>query len=200
MIATKHDLDALLADESTHAAALAHLQCLMDERYQYDAAGAWGVVEPNGLTRLGVTAAEAVGMGAVDQAVGEPAYSGPTLDAAKAAACVAVDARAEALRSAVLTPGSGQMAAYQEKERQARALLADATPTEDEYPDIYNEIGITAESAGEVAMAVLAAAEKWRAFGRLVERARLAGKKAVGEAHDAASVRAAQDGIVWPQC
>jgi len=77
------------------------------------------------------------------------------LDAAKAAACDAIDAEAERRRNLVLTPGAGQMAAYQEKERQARRLLADDTPTEAEYPDIYNEIGITADSAGEVAMAVL---------------------------------------------
>ena len=119
---------------------------------------------------------------------------------AKAAACATIDALAETLRSTVLTPGSGQMAAYQEKERQARALLQDDTPTEGEYPDIFNEIGITAASAGEVAMAVTTAAETWRAFGRLVERARLAGKKAVSEASDAAGVLAARDGIVWPQC
>ncbi|WP_246198159.1 hypothetical protein [Solidesulfovibrio aerotolerans] len=119
---------------------------------------------------------------------------------AQAGTCTAIDDRAEALRSVVLTPGSGQMAAYQEKERQARALLQDATPTEGEYPDIFNEIGITAASAGEVAMAVVAAAEKWRTFGRLVERARLAGKKAVSEATDPTGVLAARDGIVWPQC
>ena len=121
------------------------------------------------------------------------------LDAAKTSARDAIDAEAERRRNAVLTPGSGQMAAYQAKEGQARALLADAMPTEAEYPDIYNEIGLTADSAGEVAMAVLAAAEKWRTFGRMVERARLAGKKAAGKAGDVAAVIAARDGVAWPQ-
>ncbi len=120
------------------------------------------------------------------------------LQAAKASVHDEIDAEAERRRNSVLTPGSGQMAAYQEKERQARALLADDTPTEAEYPDIYNEIGITADSAGEVAMAVLAAAEKWRAYGRLVERARLAGKKAVAEAGDVAAAIAARQAVVWP--
>lgn len=120
------------------------------------------------------------------------------LEAAKASVCAEIDTEAERRRTTVLTPGAGQMAAYQEKETQARALLADDTPTEAEYPDIYNEIGITADSAGEVAMAVLAAAEKWRTYGRLVERARLAGKKAVGEAGDVAAVLAARDGVAWP--
>ena len=120
------------------------------------------------------------------------------LDRAKAAVCTEIDARAEKLRNAVLTPGSGQMAAYQEKERQARLLLADATPTEGEYPDIFNEIGVTADSAGEVAMAVVTASERWRGYGRSIERARLAGKKAVGQAADVAAILAARDGIVWP--
>ena len=90
------------------------------------------------------------------------------------------------------------MAAYQAKEAQATALLQDPTPTEGEYPDIFNEIGVTADSAAEVAAAVLAAAEKWRAFGRLVERARLAGKKAVAAAPDTAAIITARDGVSWP--
>ena len=120
------------------------------------------------------------------------------LQAAKATVCDEIDAEAERRRNAVLTPGAGQMAAYQEKERQARRLLADDMPTEAEYPDIYNEIGITADSAGEVAMSVLAAAERWRGYGRLVERARLAGKKAVGEAGDVEAVIAARLAMAWP--
>ncbi|BAH73899.1 hypothetical protein [Solidesulfovibrio magneticus] len=120
------------------------------------------------------------------------------LDAAKTSACNAIDAEAERRRSLVLTPGAGQMAAYQEKERQARTLLQDDTPTEGEYPDIFSEIGITANSAGEVAMAVLAAAEKWRAYGRQVERARLTGKKTVRQAEDVETVIAAKDRAVWP--
>ena len=119
------------------------------------------------------------------------------LDAAKASVSAELDATAECLRNTVLTPGSGQMAAYQEKERQARALLADDTPTEAEYPDIYNEIGITADSAGEVAMAVVTASDRWRGYGRGIERVRLAGKKAVTQAADSAGILAARDGIVW---
>jgi len=70
--------------------------------------------------------------------------------------------------------------------------------TEVEYPDLYNEIGITAGTVHEVAMAILAAAERWRVYGRAVERARLSGKKAVAEATDPAGVAAAETAIVWP--
>lgn len=120
------------------------------------------------------------------------------LDAAKVSARAAIDARAEALRHAVLTPGSGQMAAYQEKERQAAALLQDADPTEAKYPDIYNEVGVTADTGQDVAMAILTAAERWREYGRKVEKARLAGKRLVAEAGDAAHVIAVRDAVAWP--
>lgn len=119
------------------------------------------------------------------------------LDAAKASACAAIDAAAEVLRQKVLTPGAGQMAAYQAKEAQATALLQDPTPSEAEYPDIFNEIGVTADSAAEVAAAVLAAAEKWRDFGRRIERARLVAKRAVQAAVDAPGIVAARDGVAW---
>ena len=120
------------------------------------------------------------------------------LDAAKASACAAIDVTAESLRQTVLTPGAGQMAAYQAKEAQATALLQDPMPTEAEYPDIFNEIGVTADSAAEVAAAVLAAAEKWRDYGRRIERIRLAAKRDVQAATDAAGIVAARDGVAWP--
>jgi hypothetical protein len=144
-------------------------------------------------------AAEAVEVKVVDdetfQTLLNPA---PPLAEARKAACARIDARAEAVRNTVLTPGSGQMAAYQAKEAQATAYLQDADPTEAEYPDLYNEVGITADTVHEVAMAVLAAAETWRIFGRAVEKARLAGKKAVYAATDLAGIAAAEAGIVWP--
>ena len=122
-----------------------------------------------------------------------------SLEELRAASCEVIDARAEARRLAVLTPGSGQMAAYQAKAVQAAALLQDPDPTEAEYPDIFNEIGITADTAHEVAMAILAAAERWQQYGRGIEKARLAGKKAVAEADDSAGVLGARDGVAWPE-
>jgi hypothetical protein len=144
-------------------------------------------------------AAEAVEVKVVDEETYQALLTpSPALDEAKKAACARIDARAEALRLTVLTPGSGQMSAYLAKEAQATAYLQDADPTEAEYPDLYNEVGITADTVHDVAMAVLAAAETWRIFGRAIERARLSGKKAVREAIDLAGVAAAEAGVVWP--
>lgn len=197
-ISTRTDLENLLADTRYRAQAQTYLQTLMDEQYGYDATGAWGLVGGGGLERLGVTRAEAAALGAVDRAAPEPDKT-VGLAAAKVTACAAIDVQAEALRLTVLTPGAGQMAAYQAKEAQATAFLQDGTPTEAEYPDIFNEIGITADSGAEVAAAILAAAEKWRTFGRKVERARLAGKKAVNAASDMTGIMAAHNGVPWPE-
>lgn len=98
IVATNHDLRHYLADAATHDQALVYLQALMDERYNYDALGAWTVVEPNGLTRLGVTVAEAVGLGAVDRIVDEPA--GPSLDVIVAAKTASLQAEKCRVRDA----------------------------------------------------------------------------------------------------
>ena len=149
---------------------------------------------------LGATWPEGVEL--VEPPDGLPRFGGtwlaPDLDGLKAAACARIDAEAETLRQQVLTPGAGQIAVYQAKAFQARALLQDPAPIESNYPDIYNEVGITADTAHEVAMAVLAAAEKWRLFGRTIERIRLAGKKAVRAATDAAAIAAAEAEVIWP--
>lgn len=175
MIATKHDIAVLLADEATYIAALAHLQCLMDERYQYDAAGTWGIVEPNGLTRLGLTAAEAVAMGAVDRVVGEPAYFGPTLEQAQAVRII----EAAAACDAVLAPLAARFSAretltWPAQLSEARALLADPTlavvpdPASEEaktwvdpIPTLRGITAVTGEDLGAFAGAVVKNNDDW---------------------------------------
>lgn len=208
MIATKHDLTVLLADATAHGAALAHLQCLMDERYQHDAAGVWGVVEPNGLTRLGLTAAEAVEMGAVDRVVDESARV-VDLDAAKAAACAAIDARAETLRASALTPGAGQAVEYFLTQSEAVAALTAAAAGNAVAPEEY--VMLTAEQAAlaatvgeidllDVARTVIAKFRACKPVMAAVKAARRGGKEAVRAAADPAGVLAARDGVQWPQC
>jgi len=109
-----------------------------------------------------------------------------------------LDATAERLRQGMLHAGTGQMATYQIKKRQATMLLQDVNPTEKEYPDIYNEVGITGATPHEVAMAVLAADERWQVFARAIEKARLAGKLAVRAAADGPDIEAAEAAVVWP--
>jgi len=113
-------------------------------------------------------------------------------------AVAVIDGEAESRRLLVLTPGAGQMAAYQAKEAQAVALLEDESPTEAAYPDIYNEVGITADTAGGVADVIMQAAAAWRVYGRQIERTRLAAKKQIAEAGTPDAVAAILAGIVWP--
>lgn len=130
----------------------------------------------------------------------EAQLAASTLGLYQSTACTAIDEQAESLRSIVLTPGSGQMAAYQEKERQAFEYLEAEDPVDSDFPDLVNEVGVTAGTLLEVAHAVAVAAAAWRVFGRMVERARLAGKKAVEAAVDSDSIQTILEEIAWPPC
>ncbi|QLA21266.1 hypothetical protein [Desulfolutivibrio sulfoxidireducens] len=121
------------------------------------------------------------------------------LETVRAAARAAIDAEAEARRQLVLTPGAGQMAAYQRKEAQARAYVADPVPEPADYPALVAEVGATASTLSTVAQAVVARADIWHAYGDAIEAARLGAKKAVAGAADVAAVVAAADGVVWPE-
>lgn len=128
MIATKYDLETLLSDPAARDAALSWLQAITDERYQFGADGAWGIVEPNGLTRLGLTAAEAVALGAADRAMVEPGSPGVDLNALRAAKTAENTANCEA----VLAPlgaeyGDTERATWDQQYAEATALMASPT-------------------------------------------------------------------------
>lgn len=97
----------------------------------------------------------------------------------KEAAKLEVDAAAEAYRLKWITPGSGQAMVYQEKAAQARAVLAGEPGT---YPLIEAEIGITGDTAEEVAQIVLATAAQWTTIAAAIEATRLATKRAIDQA------------------
>ena len=124
IIATRHDLESLLADPATHDVALSWLQAVMDERYQYGSGEAWGIAEPNGLTRLGLAVAEAVALGAVDRAVEEPVDTRPLAE---------LKAEKSSLNTAncesVLAPlgveyGETERATWDQQYAEAQALMA----------------------------------------------------------------------------
>jgi len=122
----------------------------------------------------------------------------PDLTTLQAEACARIDASAEALCNTVVTPGSSQMARYTRKQAQAEAYLADPSPTADKYPAIYGEVGITADTVQAVAEVVLARAAAWWTYGDAIERARLAGKRAVESATTVAAIQAAEAAVEWP--
>lgn len=85
-IMTKQDLYHYVEDATTRVAALAHLQMLLDERYEW-VDGVWGV-NPNALFySLGVTVEEAVALGCEDREIAEPERpSAEEMEAAQAKA------------------------------------------------------------------------------------------------------------------
>jgi hypothetical protein len=122
--------------------------------------------------------------------------------------CTRVDAQAEALRLAVLSPGAGQALEYQEAQAQARAALAgppaEATPVR--YAMLAASIGIdrdpqsgalAADGLG-VARAVVAAYGAWLEVGAAIRGARLAGKAAIAAAPTLPEAEAAYAAVAWP--
>jgi len=116
----------------------------------------------------------------------------------KTDACSRIDAKAEALCTTLITPGITQQTRYARKLAQAEAFLQDGTPTEVEYPLIYNEVGITARSAGAVATAIVQASAAYDTFCDKVELVRAKAKGAVHTASNASLVASAEAAVVWP--
>jgi hypothetical protein len=136
----------------------------------------------------------------------------PALDALKALLKAQVDAKAEALRLTLITPGSGQAMEYQEAYAEAvqvdAAVKANAGATFDPaaYPMLAASLGYdldpttgkpTTDIAGE-ARAVLAAYDAYQRAGAAIRGVRLKAKAAIDAAADAASATAAFEAIIWP--
>lgn len=77
------------------------------------------------------------------------------------------------VRKRFLTDIPGQEALYLMKEAEARAWVADPTPTAEEYPLITAEIGITGATGDEVAQIYLNLSAIWRVAASQLETARL---------------------------
>ncbi|WP_066920178.1 hypothetical protein [Methylobacterium sp. CCH5-D2] len=131
-----------------------------------------------------------------------------SLDSRKAALKAEIDAKAEALRSALITPGSGQAMEYQEAQAQASAALAAPQGASAAlYPmlaasiglDLDPETGAPATDVLGVARAIRVAFEGWLAAGAAIRRARLLGKAAVDAAETLPEALDAAAAIVWPR-
>ena len=119
-----------------------------------------------------------------------------------------VDATAENLRTALLTPGAGQAMEYQEAQAEAEAALAaGGTPTPAAYPMLAASIGLDVDpSTGApaadvlgVARSVQARVQAWLTLGAAIRGARLHGKAAIDAALTVEAAAAAVDAIAWPK-
>ena len=129
------------------------------------------------------------------------------LAAVKAVLAVRVDAVAEALRSAIVTSGTGQAMEYQQAQVEAfDALAATSAPAAGTYPMLEASIGIdidpsTGKAATDVlgvARSVKAAFSAWLAIGAAIRGARLRGKDQIEAATTVEAAIAAFAAITWP--
>lgn len=117
-----------------------------------------------------------------------------------------VDDDAERVRLKYITPGAGMAITYQEKKDQAVAVIklgqaaanALADHGADEFPTLSASVPIETSTLFAAAELVLARYENWVAVSRLIEKARLEGKRAIANATTVEGVRAAYEAITWP--
>lgn len=109
---------------------------------------------------------------------GEVRITPAGLEAAREAAKQRIDAAAETLRHAHITPGSGQTMVYKAKLDEAAAFQATGTVG----VLMQAEIGLTATSAAELAALWLTMDDQWKAAAAKIEVARLTAKAAVNVA------------------
>lgn len=142
---------------------------------------------------------------ALRQAV-NPSFTVPGLAAVKDRLKKQVDADAERVRLAYITPGDGMQMVYREKFEQATAVhgmgqaAADAMSQQDReasFPTLSASIGIEAATLWDCANLVL---QRYTVFAQLslaIERTRLAGKKAISDAGSITAAQAAYGAITW---
>lgn len=117
----------------------------------------------------------------------------------RAAAVLAIDLAAEHARAAFITPGDGQAMVYQAKSAEASRYLALTEPPSDlaEFPLMAAEVGITASTAGDLALLWKAMADSWLVTAAAIERLRLGAKRSVAEASTPEEIAAARM-VDWP--
>ncbi|WP_321829737.1 hypothetical protein [Thalassovita sp.] len=123
------------------------------------------------------------------------------LNSQKQAAQEALAVAVGETRARFITSIPGQELTYIEKERQALAFLAaTAEPDPADPADaaafafVFQEVGITGQTALKVAQLIAFKAEQWRGLGPLIERERLAASAAIDAAQDQGQIEAALDG------
>ncbi|MDP9809343.1 hypothetical protein J2W42_002191 [Rhizobium tibeticum] len=126
----------------------------------------------------------------------------PALAEVKLRLKAAIDIAAEEERLKYITGGAGQAMTYQQKSDEAKryfaALEAGGTPEPSDFPLLSVEVGITAQTLGDVAAVVNNAFLQWQVIGGAIEAARLGTKAAIEAATTVATAEAAASAVVWP--
>lgn len=113
------------------------------------------------------------------------------LDEVKESAIAEVNAQIGRARQTFITVLPGQDMIYLRKEAEARAYLAASDPTLADYPMISAEVGVTAETAYQVAQVWIYMTQSWQAVAASLEAIRLTATNAIAAAADEAAVAVA---------
>lgn len=113
------------------------------------------------------------------------------LEPLKEAARVFVDLAAETERGKYITLGSGQAMVYAEKEKEAKAFLAELGPAIN-YPHLAEEAKARGKLMGDLANEILERAFAWRVMSASIEAKRMHAKKLIDEAANPAQIEAAK--------
>lgn len=100
-----------------------------------------------------------------------------------------------AARRQYVTDIPGQDAIYSAKYDEARTYMADPDPQPTDYPLIMSEVGITADTAAEVAQVFLNLNALWRHAAGAVDAACFAAQNAVADATSTAEIDAVVAGL-----
>ncbi|QIG69263.1 hypothetical protein EVB78_061 [Rhizobium phage RHph_N1_15] len=101
------------------------------------------------------------------------------LEPLRVAAEKEIDTVAEGVRGLFITPGSGQLMVYTQKEKEAELVTADPNVSQAEIPHIVLEADMNGISLLDQAAIILTMAHQWRELSSGIEVARLAGKAQV---------------------
>lgn len=112
-------------------------------------------------------------------------------DAQRAAAQETIQRLRGDLRARHITVLPGQDMVYLVKRAEAIDFLAHPDPTPALFPDVYNEVGVTAATAYEVVQVWLNMNDMWRQISRVIEKATLKASDLVGAATSTAQIDAA---------
>lgn len=113
------------------------------------------------------------------------------LEALKANAILSVDRGAERFRMNFITPGFGQVMAYQQKLDEARAKLANESIADSAIPHVVREADADGMTKTEKAQQIVDTFTQWQQLSAGIEGLRMGAKKAILEADSTESVNAA---------
>jgi hypothetical protein len=116
----------------------------------------------------------------------------------RSASMLLIDELAEAARSRVITPGSGQAMTYIRKADAARSFLAGNVVGEAQMSRLNDEasrLGITLEEAAE---SLVATADAWEGLDATIDNTRLTRKNMIEKATSLQEIQQIVDETVWP--